>query len=479
MNFRCLTRFVIIGSFCLIGGVVTAASPTITSYTLNGQSQAVTFNAADGKDHPLLISLVTDQPVKLSTLSICLVSDTACSRTSGLKYFTSTDLQTVINKSWDGKTGGSNPTVVADGSYKLKATVKNEAGEQSETELATYVITVHSETVTIPDPNATTTDDSENGTTTENSNQNLVSGGGGVLSAHSSETTLSTVEATGPKIGAGRNRLAVVGQPLEFQALRNGTVAASYYTWSFGDGTSAQGEILEHVYRFPGDYQVVLNAGFSQGLAVSRTAVKIIDPIIKIADISPIRGYVALANEGTNEINLGGWILQNASSSFILPPDTIITPQSPLKLPTAVLPSSLLATGSLSLSTPDSSLVHRYALNNSLISVSSISSTTLADLNQKLITVRQKFSALRRNTVTSSLEMEEVTNLTPSPTVKVVSILDKVPTTTPIRGRINTDQNSTSSIQNLAGVIVLDDKPLKKEEEWLATGLKKLFHWGK
>ena len=114
--------------FCSVWPIISLATPTIDHYTLNRKSETVIFNAADGEANPLHIEIVASEPVTFSTIAICLTSDSVCSRTTAMKYFTQTGSSTSVAKDWNGKTGGSNPTLVSDSDYRLRVTMKDQAG---------------------------------------------------------------------------------------------------------------------------------------------------------------------------------------------------------------------------------------------------------------------------------------------------------------------------------------------------------------
>lgn len=141
--------------------------------------------------------------------------------------------------------------------------------------------------------------------------------GSGSLSAKRSAPSLN--------IGAGRDRLGSTGSPMEFRAetdftyTRNGTL-----TWNFGDGAEGAGAMVTHVYDYPGEYVVVLNADFPEGRGVARTNVKIIEPKIEITSADESR--VEIMNRSSQEASLYGWALVVGARSFLFPKDTIIKP---------------------------------------------------------------------------------------------------------------------------------------------------------
>lgn len=166
---------------------------------------------------------------------------------------------------------------------------------------------------------------------------------GGVISTHSSQEA-ATVSYSAPEfeITAGRPRIGFVGAPLSFEArvkrskdIPPGTGMRS--AWSFGDGGQAFDAATQHVYEFPGQYAVVVNCDSGGAHAVARVAVKIIEPRLSISftpapsPASP--ASIEVANLDTTEINIGGFIVEDAQTHFIVPRDTIIAPHLSIRLP--------------------------------------------------------------------------------------------------------------------------------------------------
>jgi len=164
-----------------------------------------------------------------------------------------------------------------------------------------------------------TTDSNETTNTTTSSSINT--------SAHSSPAPLSDTENKIEfEISAGRDRLTTVGNNLAFRAtptrLQNMSEQGISYHWSFGDGTTAQGNVVNHAYKFAGEYSVVVNANYSDKQAVSRMEVKVISPNLSLTRISD---GTEIQNNSKTEINLEGWKLISARKTFVFPIDTLIS----------------------------------------------------------------------------------------------------------------------------------------------------------
>lgn len=193
----------------------------------------------------------------------------------------------------------------------------------------------------------------ESGKEWKESQQIVVSGSGSVLQ-NSSETRTS-VSTPAPKASnlsassvssannqfevaiSGGDRLSVIGSPISFQAIvkksgsKDGRVL---FNWSYGDGEVGSGNMPSHTYKYAGDYVVVLNAREGNNYSVSRIKVKVLesDLEMKIGD-----GFIEITNNSNNEVNLFNWKLVSEGRGFIFQPDTIILPQSTIKIDNSLL----------------------------------------------------------------------------------------------------------------------------------------------
>ncbi|TAK57252.1 PKD domain-containing protein [Patescibacteria group bacterium] len=154
-------------------------------------------------------------------------------------------------------------------------------------------------------------------------------------SAHSGGTSIAKdPEPIEFEIFGGRDRLAVVGAPVLFQAklavIKN-VSNPTRYLWSFGDGSAKDAVKTEHTYLFPGEYVVVLNAEAFESNAVWRGMVKVVTPELSVVGQSP--EYIEIWNKSPFEINLNDWKLRNGQESFTFPLDTIIPARKKVAFP--------------------------------------------------------------------------------------------------------------------------------------------------
>ena len=191
------------------------------------------------------------------------------------------------------------------------------------------------------------------------------------ISVHSSPEDLSPYEENSSfNIYAGRERLAYVGTPIKFVAkyknARGSDCIDSNFNWSFGDGTKGFGINTEHVYKFAGDYNVVLNGSCGVKDSVSRTAVKVLKPYITMIFLPS--GDLEFNNLGKTEINLGDWKVNGNSGSFEIPTDTIVDAGKQIIIPREYSRIDFGLNG-ISLFDPSGSLISTIGQTNSTSSV--------------------------------------------------------------------------------------------------------------
>ena len=172
------------------------------------------------------------------------------------------------------------------------------------------------------------------------STQSTSSSGSGGSSSAGSSSSSSGSSISGPvsgssaqlEVSAGSDRLTSPGSPITFQATIKKNTASNAglnLFWSFGDGNVGTGLLVHHIYKYPGEYVVVLNAKAGGIFAISRVKVRVIEPIITLSESAE---YVEIANNTSSEINLFNWKIISEGRGFIFQPDTIVLPNSKIKL---------------------------------------------------------------------------------------------------------------------------------------------------
>ena len=134
-----------------------------------------------------------------------------------------------------------------------------------------------------------------------------------------------------------------------------------YVTWAFGDGDRSIGVDVEHAYREPGEYLVVIRAQerYSHGTA---SLIVTADPAdIEIASLSE-KG-IALHNRNTRILDLSRYSLVSGKESFRIPVDTSILPGRTVIFPPEVTGLST-TTSAMELRYPSGEVAFSYAASS-------------------------------------------------------------------------------------------------------------------
>lgn len=147
------------------------------------------------------------------------------------------------------------------------------------------------------------------------------------VSSHSGTDDLSNYDEKAIfQVTAGRERTALVGAPLEFNAkhtLLQKDQCVPNFSWTFGDGFGGAGKDIQHTYKYAGEYQVILNGRCGDYNSASRTIVRVAVPSISISELPS--GDTEIINKGKAEINIGNWKIKGGQKDFIFSRDTIIS----------------------------------------------------------------------------------------------------------------------------------------------------------
>lgn len=160
-------------------------------------------------------------------------------------------------------------------------------------------------------------------------------------------------------ISASRNALLEVPLHLSAQAqMKSGTADPSAtITWSFGDGSAAEGTAVDKTYRYPGTYLV--EAAATDGSTVGYATAVVVVGTAQVRIMSVSGDGVTLANDAAAGLDLSDWRLSAGSGSFRFPNGTVILPGSSVLFPNTItdLPVAFDAT----LAYPDGALAARSA----------------------------------------------------------------------------------------------------------------------
>ena len=143
-----------------------------------------------------------------------------------------------------------------------------------------------------------------------------------------------------PKIKAyaGEDGISSVGSSVKFSGsalgLKDEPLNIARFWWNFGDGETAEGRVVEHIFKIPGKYITGLNVSAGE-YAASDYVIEQIEPN-QIAIKSVLlgeEGYISLANPSKIEVDIGNWIIEDGSGKkFSIPPMTKIGPGADVSL---------------------------------------------------------------------------------------------------------------------------------------------------
>lgn len=160
------------------------------------------------------------------------------------------------------------------------------------------------------------------------------------VSTYSTSAQESKVENSQSfSVSIGKDRLVAVGNEVMFRAeVKNQnsyTGRSASFSWSMGDGSQKNGQVITYNYRYPGDYIVVLNASRGEDAVVSRVLVKVVEPEVEMTVLPD--GSVKVVNHGKDEINLHRWSIESLEQVFLFPQDTLIKGKASIVIPVSAL----------------------------------------------------------------------------------------------------------------------------------------------
>jgi PKD repeat protein len=169
---------------------------------------------------------------------------------------------------------------------------------------------------------------------------------------------------------AGADQRVFTGFPLSFSGhalgLYDESLPYATHRWNFGDGTTAEGSGVSHVYRFSGEYTVTLEAFYGSLKNSDRITVAVSDPDAVITRVATgTAGFIEISNPSGREIDLAGWSLvmpMSAATSgkkFFFAQNTILLSGKSVRFPNMVTQLGSTA-GVIQLRTPTGTLVHTY-----------------------------------------------------------------------------------------------------------------------
>lgn len=135
-----------------------------------------------------------------------------------------------------------------------------------------------------------------------------------------------------------KEKFAIVGAGALFKGETIGTAdglsGKTRFLWNFGDGGTGEGESVLHIYKYPGEYVVVLNAVSGTHSPEDRATIKAIPSELSISSIGTARDFfIELSNNSAYELNLSGWLLKSGARYFVIPEHSFILPKKKIIFP--------------------------------------------------------------------------------------------------------------------------------------------------
>lgn len=119
-----------------------------------------------------------------------------------------------------------------------------------------------------------------------------------------------------PVVDTGGPYIGVVGVPVTFRATVTTTVPVIRWTWSFGDGATGDGNIVQHTYTTAGTYPVTLTVINNNGQTATATTTVSVSAGLVGAAFGTVSPYVA------------------PTYPFVVPTYPFVTPTYPFVVPT-------------------------------------------------------------------------------------------------------------------------------------------------
>jgi competence ComEA-like helix-hairpin-helix protein len=127
--------------------------------------------------------------------------------------------------------------------------------------------------------------------------------------------------------------------------------------WSFGDGATARGRSVNHIFHYSGSYVVSVRARQGELFDEKTLRVQVYEPVLDVA-IAPDGRWIEVANLGEYVIDLSTWRLHAGYQYFIIPERTRIQAGTSVRFDASVSGITMpLMDGKVFLRAPNSSVV--------------------------------------------------------------------------------------------------------------------------
>jgi hypothetical protein len=155
--------------------------------------------------------------------------------------------------------------------------------------------------------------------------------------AYTSSTPVPPPQPT-ISVDAGPDRVVIVGAGVPFSAkgygLSGGPLENARYVWNFGDAGTREGQSVMYAYTLPGSYTVTVDASSVGRSATDRVVVTVVPADVFVTRASA--SFIELHNRTPHELDLALWQLQVGTTTFVLPPHTVIGAQRAVAFPSSV-----------------------------------------------------------------------------------------------------------------------------------------------
>ncbi|MBU4477084.1 PKD domain-containing protein [Patescibacteria group bacterium] len=137
---------------------------------------------------------------------------------------------------------------------------------------------------------------------------------------------------------AGSDKTAIAGADVYFSGkalgLKKEPLESARYLWNFGDGAISEGQNVKHVYKYPGEYIVILDISSGKYSASGRLTAKIIPNQLEIIEAN--QNYIKLHNGSNVELDISHWFLKAENIFFKFPANTFIKTNRDLMIDSSV-----------------------------------------------------------------------------------------------------------------------------------------------
>lgn len=114
--------------------------------------------------------------------------------------------------------------------------------------------------------------------------------------------------------------------PILFSAVAKGKGGApnpsARILWSFGDGSTTEGRVVEKTYHYPGTYPVVATAHDGDMRAQALLTISVGSAEVRIAALSG--EGITIANDAGTTLDLSGWRLRSGAGTFTFPEGALL-----------------------------------------------------------------------------------------------------------------------------------------------------------